>query len=122
MQLGKNEEAQTLLADLSTLDTSSVYKGLIDSYAFVLDNDMDGALAATEKLRQMAGDRQAEAGAAMLPGAAVVDLAELVEDKVQGIGGNTETGIGNLKHDLIGSAAPHANRNATLFGELDRLA
>ena len=54
MQLGKNEEAQTLLADLSTLDTSSVYKGLIDSYAFVLDNDMDGALAATEKLREQA--------------------------------------------------------------------
>lgn len=54
MQLGKNEEAQTLLADLSTLDTSSVYKGLIDSYAFVLNNDMDGALAATEKLREQA--------------------------------------------------------------------
>ena len=52
MQLGKNEEAQTLLADLSTLDTSSVYKGLIDSYAFVLDNDMDGALAATELREQ----------------------------------------------------------------------
>ncbi|WP_334018999.1 XrtA/PEP-CTERM system TPR-repeat protein PrsT [Alteromonas sp. S015] len=54
MQLGKNEEAQTLLADLSTLDTRSVYKGLIDSYAFVLDNDIDGALAATEKLREQA--------------------------------------------------------------------
>ena len=54
MQLGKTEEAQTLLADLSTLDTSSVYKGLIDSYAFVLDNDMEGALAATEALREQA--------------------------------------------------------------------
>lgn len=54
MQLGKSEEAQALLADLSTLDTSSVYKGLIDSYAFVLDNDMEGALAATEALREQA--------------------------------------------------------------------
>ena len=54
MQLGKNEEAQALLADLSTLDTSSVYKGLIDSYAFVLENDMEGALAATEALREQA--------------------------------------------------------------------
>ena len=54
MQLGKAEEAQALLADLSTLDTSSVYKGLIDSYVFVLDNDMEGALAATEALREQA--------------------------------------------------------------------
>lgn len=54
MQLGKTEEAQTLIADLSTLDTSSVYKGLIDSYTFVLDNDMEGALAATEALREQA--------------------------------------------------------------------
>ena len=54
MQLGKNEEAQALLAELSTLDTSSVYKGLIDSYAFVLENDMEGALAATEALREQA--------------------------------------------------------------------
>ena len=54
MQLGKTEEAQALLADLSTLDTSSVYKGLIDSYVFVLDNDMEGALAATEALREQA--------------------------------------------------------------------
>lgn len=52
MQLGKTEEAKTLIADLSTLDTSSVYKGLIDSYTFVLDNDMEGALAATEALRE----------------------------------------------------------------------
>lgn len=54
MQLGKNEEAQALLAELSSLDTSSVYKGLIDSYVFVLDNDMEGALAATEALREQA--------------------------------------------------------------------
>ena len=54
MQLGKTEEAKTLIADLSTLDTSSVYKGLIDSYTFVLDNDMEGALAATEALREQA--------------------------------------------------------------------
>lgn len=54
MQLGKTEEARALLDDLSTLDTSSVYKGLIDSYVFVLDNDMEGALAATEALREQA--------------------------------------------------------------------
>ncbi len=54
MQLGKTEEEKTLIADLSTLDTSSVYKGLIDSYTFVLDNDMEGALAATEALREQA--------------------------------------------------------------------
>ena len=54
LQLGKKEEAQALLTDLSTLDTSSVYKGLIDSYVFVLENDMEGALAATEALREQA--------------------------------------------------------------------
>ncbi|WP_394223725.1 XrtA/PEP-CTERM system TPR-repeat protein PrsT [Alteromonas gracilis] len=54
MKLGKTDEAQALLEELSTLDTSSVYKGLIESYAFVLDNDMEGALAATEALRVQA--------------------------------------------------------------------
>jgi len=54
MQLGKTEDAKALFEDLSTLDTSSVYKGLIDSYAFVLANDMEGALTATEALRVQA--------------------------------------------------------------------
>lgn len=51
-QLGQTAEAQALLADLKTLDTSSVYRGLIDSYEFVLANDMAGAISASEQLRE----------------------------------------------------------------------
>lgn len=54
MQLDKREEAEALIADLTTLDTSSVYKGLIDSYVFVLNNDAEAAIAATEALREQA--------------------------------------------------------------------
>lgn len=39
-----------LLVDLLILDMSLVYKGFIDSYVFVLDNDMDGVLVVIEKL------------------------------------------------------------------------
>jgi putative PEP-CTERM system TPR-repeat lipoprotein len=54
LQLGKQEEAKVLLDDLTTLDTSSVYKGLIDSYIYIIDNDMESALAATEALKEQA--------------------------------------------------------------------
>ena len=54
MQLGKQDEAAALIEDLSTLDTSSVYKGLIDSYVYIIDNDLEGALSATQALREQA--------------------------------------------------------------------
>jgi putative PEP-CTERM system TPR-repeat lipoprotein len=54
LQLGKQEDAEVLLQDLITLDTSSVYKGLIESYVYVIENDIQGALAATEALKEQA--------------------------------------------------------------------
>ena len=54
LQLNKREEAEALIADLSTIDTSSVYKGLVDSYVFVLNDDAEAAIASTEALREQA--------------------------------------------------------------------
>ncbi len=54
VRLNKLDEAKSLIAELSTLDTSSVYKGLIDSYTHILEDDVEGAIAATEKLREQA--------------------------------------------------------------------
>ncbi|MDO6565759.1 PEP-CTERM system TPR-repeat protein PrsT [Alteromonas sp. 1_MG-2023] len=54
VQLEKLEEAETLLDDLITLDTSSVYKGLIESYEHILTEDYAQALSATESLREQA--------------------------------------------------------------------
>lgn len=51
VQLEKFAEAEILLADLMTLDTQSVYKGLINSYVHIIDEDYDAALAASEALR-----------------------------------------------------------------------
>ena len=51
VQLGKVDDAQALIDDLSSLDTESVYKGLIESYRFIIDDDIDNAIAATETLR-----------------------------------------------------------------------
>lgn len=39
-----------LIVDFFMLDISLVYKGLIDSYMFVLDNDMEGVLVVIEVL------------------------------------------------------------------------
>ena len=54
MQLGQQEEAEALIAELTSLDTSSVYKGLIESYVFVIKNDAEQALNATKALRKQA--------------------------------------------------------------------
>lgn len=54
MQLDQQEEAEALIAELASLDTSSVYKGLIESYEFVIKNDAEQALVATEALRKQA--------------------------------------------------------------------
>ena len=51
VQLEKFSEAEDLLIDLMTLDTQSVYKGLIETYQYIIDKDYDGALEATEALR-----------------------------------------------------------------------
>ena len=54
VQLEKFSEAETLLADLMTLDTQSVYKGLIETYQYIIDKDYEAALKATELLRKQA--------------------------------------------------------------------
>lgn len=54
MQLEKTEEAESLLEELVTLDTASVYKGLIDTYSFILQKDYESALTATQALRSQA--------------------------------------------------------------------
>ena len=54
VQLEKLAEAEALLDDLLTLDTQSVYKGLIESYQYVLAEDYTQALTATEALREQA--------------------------------------------------------------------
>lgn len=54
VKLGKESDAQALLNELSGLDTSSVYKGLIATYAAILDEDYYTALSETEALRKQA--------------------------------------------------------------------
>lgn len=54
VQLGQTEDAQTLLDDLVTLDTSSVYKGLVDSYEFIIAQDFAAALDKTKQLQAQA--------------------------------------------------------------------
>ena len=54
VQLEKFSEAETLLVDLMNLDTQSVYKGLIETYQYIIDKDYDAALEATELLRTQA--------------------------------------------------------------------
>lgn len=54
VKLNKQEDAKALLGDLKNLDTTSVYKGLIESYAFILEGDIDGAITVTEALREQA--------------------------------------------------------------------
>ena len=54
VQLEKFNDAEALLSDLMTLDTESVYKGLIDSYQYILDKDYQSALTATEALQEQA--------------------------------------------------------------------
>lgn len=51
VQLGQTEDAQTLLDDLVTLDTSSVYKGLVDSYEFIIAQDFAAALDKTNNCK-----------------------------------------------------------------------
>ncbi|MCU7553021.1 PEP-CTERM system TPR-repeat protein PrsT [Alteromonas sp. ASW11-19] len=54
VKLDKENEARELLNELRGLDTSSVYKGLIDSYAAILNEDYDKALTETKALREQA--------------------------------------------------------------------
>lgn len=54
VQLNDMEEAEAVLNDLITLDTQSVYKGLIESYQYIIANDFEKALEKTESLRAQA--------------------------------------------------------------------
>jgi len=54
VRLEKFSDAEALITDLMTLDTASVYKGLIESYAYIIDKDYEAALAVTETLREQA--------------------------------------------------------------------
>lgn len=54
VQLGQTEDAKTLLNDLVTIDTSSVYKGLVDSYVFIIARNYSAALDMTKQLKAQA--------------------------------------------------------------------
>ena len=60
---------------------------------------------AAQEPREPPADRQAEAGAAVLPGAAAVDLAELLEDQLQLIGGDADAGVRDRDGDGLAAAA-----------------
>src|SRR5262249_4104145 len=70
---------------------------------------------------QAAGDRQAEPGATLLPGAAVVDLLEFVEDSSLILGRDTRAGVLHGDIELVvGSADVHLDRSGV--GEFYRIA
>ncbi|WP_371196183.1 XrtA/PEP-CTERM system TPR-repeat protein PrsT [Glaciecola sp. SC05] len=54
LQLEKNGEARILIDQMSTLDSSSVYKGLIEAHRDVLDNDYKSALEQAKVLIERA--------------------------------------------------------------------
>ncbi|MFQ3237295.1 MAG: hypothetical protein ACI9C4_002876, partial [Paraglaciecola sp.] len=54
IRLDKQEEAQILIDELATLDTTSVYKGLTMAYSAILQKDNVGALAQLEIIRETA--------------------------------------------------------------------
>lgn len=54
VRLNKIDEAHLLIEELSDLETSSVYKGLIAAYTLVLKEDYQNAAEAVAKLRQVA--------------------------------------------------------------------
>lgn len=57
-ELGKPAEALALQTELSQLQTSSVYKGLIDTYPFLINNELDEAIEATKLLVEQAPQNQ----------------------------------------------------------------
>src|SRR5262249_38803393 len=61
---------------------------------------------------QLARDRQAEAGAAVLARVAAVDLAEALEDHLEVLGGNADAGVFDRE-------APVRRAGDVLFGDLD---
>lgn len=54
VQLEKSLEARVLIEDTQNIDTQSVYKGLVLSYAAILDENFDSALEQTQALRVQA--------------------------------------------------------------------
>lgn len=54
LQLEQKEEALALIDELLTIDTSSVYKGLVATYPSLISEDYQQALEATQRLREQA--------------------------------------------------------------------
>jgi cellulose synthase operon protein C len=52
VRLAKMDEARALIADLATIDTNSIYKGLTAAYLYVLDKDYNTAIDALLALKQ----------------------------------------------------------------------
>ena len=87
---------------------------------------------AAEQLRQLAADREAEAGAAVLAAGAGVGLLERLEDDLLLLQRNADAGVGHLERDdrrrlaehrMLGAPAAdhgrHLEPDAALLGELE---
>src|SRR4051812_15333426 len=81
--------------------------------------DADGA---AEEVRQLAGDRESEARAAVGAGDGTVELAELLEDDRLLVGGDAGAVIGHGDAHVLGSVARRGQLDpAAGGGELDRV-
>ena len=69
----------------------------------------------------MTADRQPEAGAAVLPGAAAVDLPELLEHQLLGVLRDADAGVRDRERDHA-LLVDGTDRDASGFGELDGIA
>jgi len=58
VDLEKNDEAKALITELANVSTSSVYKGLAESYRTILEEDFAGALEQVKALRTQSPDNE----------------------------------------------------------------
>ena len=84
-----------------------------------------GPGVSAHQLRQTPGNRQAQAGAAVLARGRGVGLLEGLEQPIELLGRNADAGVFDFEAHQQALAAvfkhPGAQRNATLVGELDRV-
>src|SRR5207244_2075050 len=81
--------------------------------------------AATHHLDEPGGNGQAEAGAAVAPIEAALDLAKWLEDRVPHVGRNADTGVAHRQVQTRCGAGPvngAFDDNLAVIGELDAVA
>ena len=76
---------------------------------------------AAQQARQVARDRQAEAGAAVPAADRPVGLAEGFEDRLLLRRSYADTAVAHFEADAVGAGASHVQRDAAVFGELHRV-